>query len=144
MPITKKRVRFTTKKPKPTSRKEWQLQAAIIAKFHELEAAGWQFTCAGDQNAARRGLHAAAIAKVTGMTAGEPDLRIVLPEGRIGWIELKASKGRLSSEQIARHARYAELGHHVHVLQAVTEQEAVEGAVKLLAAMLDRKDYGKN
>lgn len=118
---------------------EWRGQAAIIARFHKLEAEGWPFTCAGDQNAEKRGAVARAKAKVTGITAGEPDIRIYLPNGRLGLIECKADKGKLSDGQTKRHARLKELGHEVVVLQFTNEQEAVDGAVKLLAAMLGRK-----
>lgn len=134
-----KRQRFATKKPaKPKRRKEWELQAAIIAKFHELESQGWPFTCAGDQNAARRGFKAAAIAKITGMTAGEPDIRVYLPGAKIGLIELKAEDGELSKAQEARHKRLNELGHYVFLLQADNDNDAVDGAVGILKGMLEK------
>lgn len=135
---SRKRARFATKTPKPKRRAEWQLQASIIAAFHQLEALGWNFTCAGDQNAARRGFKAAAIAKATGMTGGEPDIRLILPEGRVGWIELKAEGGTLSDAQIDRHQRYAKLGHHVHVLQADNDNDAVSGAIEILKKLIGK------
>jgi VRR-NUC domain-containing protein len=134
-----RRARFAPPKAR-TSRRvpEWRLQAAIMAKLHKLEAEGWPFTSAGDQNAERRGKLAAAKAKVTGMTPGEPDIRVYLSNGRLGLIELKAKDGTLSDAQEERHERLAELGHNVVVLRAVTEKEAVDGAVKILKELLEK------
>ncbi len=51
---------------------------------------------AGDQNAAKRGPKAQTQALATGMTPGEPDLRIYLTGGRLRMIENKVGKGKLS------------------------------------------------
>jgi hypothetical protein len=72
------------------------------------------------------------------MTAGEADIRLYLPKGRLGLIELKAAAGRLSDAQIDRHARLAELGHHVVVLKAANDNDAVSGAVGILEGMLGK------
>lgn len=134
------RLRFAPKAKRTAPRRfpEWRGQAAIIAKFHALEQNGWPFTCAGDQNAGKRSKRAQANAKVTGMTAGEPDVRVYLTNGRLGLIECKAKGGTLSEDQIKRHARLKELGHTVEVLKFTNEQEAVDGAVRILKGMLGK------
>lgn len=143
IPFTKNKKalqRFAPKQLTPRKKRvsEWKLQAKIIAKFHFLEANGWPFTCAGDQNAARRSKMAAGIAKVTGMTAGEPDIRVYLPKGRLGLCELKAEGGTASDEQRARHKRLAELGHQVTIIKAKTEDEAERLAVAWLKKLLGK------
>src|ERR1700744_5010959 len=83
-------VRSTTTVP------EWRLQAAQVRALRAMPEFNKRFTLAGDQNAGRRGRKAAAIASATGMTPGEHDLRIFMEGGRLGLIENKAEKGRLS------------------------------------------------
>ena len=106
---------------------EWKLQAAIAAEFERLGvcfAAGLE----GVRLTARQRV----LAKATGMQAGEPDLRVYLPGGRLVLIELKSATGSLRPEQKERHARLRALGFEVHVLKAKTEAEAVAGALKLI------------
>lgn len=88
--------------------KEWECQAYVV---QELRRRG--FMVEGDQNAARRGFGAAAKAKATGMTAGTPDLRVLLPKGRIVFIELKMVKGKLSDSQKEWRAKAELLGFEV-------------------------------
>lgn len=134
-----RRPRFAAPEPKRERRiPEWRLQAEIIAHFHKLEAQGWPFTCAGDQNAEKRGVAARIKAKATGMTAGEPDVRCYLPQGRIGLIELKGDGGKLSVDQALRHARLRELGHEVVVLKVKTKDEAKREAEGVLRGWLAR------
>lgn len=52
---------------------------------------------AGERRDARTG----AKLKAMGTAAGWPDFILNLPEGRVGYIEVKAEKGRLSPEQAA-------------------------------------------
>lgn len=73
------------------------------------------------------------------MTEGEPDVRVYLPKGRLGLIEIKADGGRLSDAQIKRHAVLKKLGHEVITLQVKTLEEAKTAAVDLLKAMLGMK-----
>lgn len=97
---------------------------------------GRMFLIAGDQNAARRGPRAAVEAQATGMTPGEPDLRVYLPDGRLGLIENKTLKGRLSPAQRDRHAALAALGHPVAVIHAGTEADAADQAEALVRSWL--------
>jgi len=111
---------------------EWRLQAAQVRRLRSMPEHGRLFLVAGDQNAARRGPVAATQAKATGMTPGEPDLRVYLPDGRLGLIENKTLKGRLSPEQRDRHTALAALGHTVVVVKAGTETDAADQAEALV------------
>lgn len=92
---------------------EWRFQAEVIARLHKLEADGLPLACAGDMNAAKRSQGERQTAKVTGLTAGEPDVRVYLDGGRLVSYELKARKGRISQGQKDRHARLVELGFEI-------------------------------
>lgn len=120
------------RKSKPATIPEYILQAAFIAELHALEAQGAMVTCAGDMAAARRSPAQAKRDKATGLTAGEPDVRIYLPNGRLLMAELKTTKGKLSAAQIARHARLSALGHVVTVLYLESIQHARQSARKLV------------
>lgn len=123
---------------------EWKLQAAQIRALRAMPEFGKRFTLAGDQNAARRGVQTAAIAKATGMTPGEHDLRLYLEGGRLGLIENKAEKGRLSPEQKDRHALLYRLGFTLQaVIKAATEDDAAEQAVATVKGWLAGNDNQK-
>jgi hypothetical protein len=62
-------------------------------------------------NAGRRTFRAASKLKAEGMLRGAPDLVIVLPKARTGWLELKAPGGRMSDDQWGFQARCQRLGH---------------------------------
>lgn len=115
---------------------EWRLQAAQVRRLRNMPEHGRLFLIAGDQNAARRGPRAAVEAQATGMTPGEPDLRVYLPEGRLGLIENKTLKGRLSPAQRDRHEALARLGHRVAVVKAATEADAADQAEALVRGWL--------
>lgn len=113
------------RKPKaPTGPLEWQLQAWFVNELHKLEKEGWPLTCAGDMNAGKRGRGAAALAKLTGLTAGEPDVRIYFKGGRIKLVEIKRAKGIVSEAQRNRHLDLARLGFHVQTLWLIDETDA--------------------
>lgn len=108
---------------------EWRLQAAGVTQLRRMIDMGAAFLIAGDMAAQKRSLGAIGRAKATGLEPGDPDLRVYLPKGRLGLIEYKAEDGRLSDEQVKRHARLVELGHSVAVVQASTEDEAARATV---------------
>lgn len=112
------------RKAKPATVPEWCLQAAFIAELHALEAAGWPITCAGDMGAGKRSYAQAARDKATGLTAGEPDVRVYLPGGRTILVELKTDTGKVSKAQTARHTRLRELDHPVTVVQLKDQNDA--------------------
>lgn len=123
---------------------EWRLQAAQVRALRALPEFNKRFTLAGDQNAGRRGKQTAAIAKATGLTPGEHDVRIYLEGGRLGLIENKAEKGRLSPEQRDRHALLARLGFgHQAVIKAAMEADAALQAVSTVMGWLAANDNQK-
>lgn len=119
---------------------EWRLQAAAVRALRNHPSFGQTFTLAGDMNSARRGPQAQMQAKATGLAPGEPDLRLYIAGGRLCSIEYKAARGRLSPEQVARHALLARLGFTVAVVKAATEAEATEKTLALLAGWLPAND----
>lgn len=52
------------------------------------------------------------------LSPGWPDITLLLPGGRVVFIELKAGKGRLSDEQKALHAQARYLGHEIHEVRS--------------------------
>ena len=104
---------------------EHDLQVACCQYLAAQERAG-HLTYAADMNglktATKRG---AALAKAAGMRAGEPDLRIYLPGGRLLLVELKRAKGRVSAAQTERHAALAKHGHHVVTIFAASPNDAI-------------------
>lgn len=129
--ITTRNGKVTTTAAEPL---EWELQAAQVRHLRNLPEYVSQFILAADMNAERRGPKARTIALASGMTAGEPDLRIYANGGRLLLIENKIGRGRLSPAQIDRHAALERLGFKVVVLRANSEDDAVNQAV---AAVLE-------
>ncbi|WP_047308805.1 hypothetical protein [Rhodopseudomonas palustris] len=105
---------------------EWRYQAAVIARLHKLEDEGLPIACAGDMNRAKRNRRERMEAKVTGLTAGEPDIRVYMPFGLLLSIELKTPKGCRSKDQKERHALLAKLGFIVLTLAAETPEELAD------------------
>jgi hypothetical protein len=120
--------------PNPIIARDWSdasvrwsedhLQMAVV---RELRRRGVLF--AADFAAGRRN---PGKAKAMGLVAGEPDLRIYLPGGRLVMVELKTDRGKVSAPQKARHAGLAALGYTVHVLRALTPAQAVEKIATIL------------
>lgn len=142
--IAGQRVKLTTRNGKVTTTAalplEHELQAAQVRALKAMPEYGTQFLIAGDQNAGKRGPKAQAIALATGMAAGDPDLRVYLPQGRLGLIENKVGKACLSPAQVARHATLAALGHPVTVVRATTAEDAAAQAVALVREWLSQND----
>lgn len=113
---------------KPKDKPEWKLQAAVVSDFHKLQDAGHQFEFAGDMGAGKRN---GSRAKLTGLKAGEPDLRLYTKHG-LRMIELKTIKGRLSQEQTDRHEKLTALGFEIVTVWADTEESAAAQCRELL------------
>ena len=112
---------------------EWRYQAAVIARLHKLEDEGLPVTCAGDMNRGARSAKAQAEAKITGMTAGEADVRVYMAPGRLLQYELKTPTGHRSKEQKERHERLARLGFEVVTIAAPTPDamaDAIEARIR--------------
>lgn len=138
--IAGQRMRLTTRNgkvtAKPVGELEWKLQAAAVRALKTMPEYQRQFLLAGDMASGKRGPKAQMQALATGLTPGEPDLRLYLPEGRIAFIEYKTSAGRLSPAQRQRHADMARLGHTVEVVAATTEDECADKTVALVRGWL--------
>ncbi len=80
-----------------------------------------------------QGRRNASRAKVTGIKAGTPDMRLLFPGGVLRLIELKAKGGRRSDEQIAYHKRLSELGFEVVTVKAKDERDGVAQVGELMA-----------
>lgn len=116
---------------------EWRLQAeAVSALLKRRDFAGWPIEIAASLEGQRRTKAEQGQAKVMGMVAGELDLRVYLPAGRLGMIEFKTATGRLSPVQKERHARLVRLGHVVEVVHASTPEEAARKVLRLVAGWL--------
>ena len=76
-------------------------------------------------NGARRTPSGYAANAVAGLTPGAPDLVVVLPEGRVLWLEVKAPKGRVSENQVFVHERMNDLGHTIHIVRSIEEVRSI-------------------
>lgn len=121
---------------KPAPVLEWQLQAAQVRALRAMPEYGRQFLLASGMEAGKRGSTATAQAKAAGMTAGNPDLTIYLPDGKVGLIENKVGRASLEASQVARHPALAAIGHPVTVIRATTEEDAARQAVELVRGWL--------
>ena len=134
------RMRLTTRNGKVTARPvgevEWKLQAAAVRALKAMPEFGRQFLLAGDQAAGKRGPRAQQQALATGLTPGDPDFRLYLPNGAVRFIEYKTATGRLSPAQRQRHADMARLGHVVEIVTAATEAECAAATVALVRGWL--------
>jgi hypothetical protein len=119
----------------PAAWSEDDLAMAVASRLRQMEHMH-PFTFAHDQNAARRSRTGGAKAKAMGMRPGEPDVRVYLPQGRIGHIELKRPRGVVSPLQRQRHADLRALGHDVRVLRADTPGAAADQAEAIVMEWL--------
>ena len=126
-------MRLTVDMPTPTKITEHHLQVAIIQRLRRMG-----LDVVADMNAARRSVQAASRLKASGMTAGEPDLRIYMPGGRLGMIEVKTATGRLSDAQAARIEKLRGLGYPVEIVKAATVLEAADLAESIVREWLNR------
>ena len=72
-------------------------------------------------NAGHRSLRMGARMKAEGLRAGVADLCIMLPEGRVAWLEMKTIKGRLSASQKGFAAICERLSHPYAVARTLDE-----------------------
>ena len=74
-------------------------------------------------NEGKRSVQAGRAMRGTGLAKGAPDL-MVLRAGRIGFLEVKAPKGRVSDAQAEMHAAFGHHGFRVHVVRSQDEAVA--------------------
>jgi hypothetical protein len=116
---------------KLTPPSEHQIQVLVIEYISSASKNGcFAIACA---NAGKRSMYTGRRMVAEGLTAGVADLCVLLPGGRVGWLELKTAKGRQSIAQKGFAARCRRLDHPYAV--AHDFDEAVEilkswGAVK--------------
>ena len=72
-------------------------------------------------NGGKRNLSVAVKLKREGLKPGSPDLYVMLPDGKIAWLELKVKGGSLSIEQQAFRNVCKRLGHHWAVAKTLDE-----------------------
>lgn len=143
---------------------EWQLQATAVRALKALPnyakdadtvmantlAGIPSFTIAADMNGDYRSGNAAVKAEATGIAAGDPDLRVYLPNGVLRLIEYKGRIGRLTDSQRERHPILEALGHPVVTVKVSTTEDAAEQSVSLVKAWLleaandNRPQYRRN
>ncbi len=135
---------------KPAPIEEWLLQAAAVRALKAMpeyaaraddvasnnNAGRVSFTLAGDMNGDYRSKRAAVKAKATGIAAGDPDLRLYLPNGTLRMIEYKNAEGRPTASQKERHPLLAALGFPVEIVKVKTEGEAASRTVELVRGWL--------
>lgn len=75
----------------------------------------------------RRGLIAlhGSTAHRTHRTIGEPDFVVLMPEGKVLFVEVKTRSGRISEEQEAFSRKAFEMGHVVHIVRSFDEFRAL-------------------
>lgn len=101
------------------SNTEHQIQCAIV-EF-------WNYRGRRDldlfaiPNGGIRNIVTAKRLKAEGVKAGVPDMCVTLPGGRVGWLEVKAIRGRLSDEQKELATRWQALGHLYAIVRDVKD-----------------------
>lgn len=128
-------------KPKPVAAsgaplKEWHLQASAVKWLRRYRQAGWPIRVAGDMNAGRRTFREQGHASATGINAGEPDVRVYLPDGKLLLIEFKREGKKASDDQEKAHVEFAALGHDVILLDPANEGDAAAQAAEAVSARL--------
>ena len=72
-------------------------------------------------NGEHRHIRVAVKLKAQGVKRGIPDLAVLLPEGRIAWLEMKIKGGALSAHQKAFRDKAQSLGHAWAVAKTLDE-----------------------
>lgn len=76
-------------------------------------------------NASRRTVNGRPMNAAPGLLPGAPDLVVALPKGQVLWLEVKAPKGRPSSNQITVHGRLNSLNHTCAVVRSIDDVQQV-------------------
>lgn len=103
---------------KKRSNPEAAIQRAIIDRLR------WHgCKCIAIPNEGKRSVRAGRAMRANGLAKGAPDL-MVMRAGKIGFLEVKAAKGRVSPAQAEMHAEMARHGFTVHVVRSQDEAVA--------------------
>jgi hypothetical protein len=100
------------------NRPEEALQRQVAAYLNAVPDLLWWATAnqRGTRSRAEMG-----VLKAMGVKAGVPDLCVLIPGGKIGFIELKAPKGRMSDSQLEFTERAKDRGALVAVCHSLEE-----------------------
>lgn len=129
-------MKYSWNDPRPNWLETEHIQVAICTALAQHPDYSNKFLFAARINEGKRSKRMAAMLKMAGLTAGEPDLDIWLDQGRSMRIELKRAKGRLSPVQKKRHAELARIGHAVYTLYCATPQDGIDQVLELLEEWL--------
>ena len=95
-------------------------------------------------NGEKRHIRVAQRLKNEGVRRGSPDLVFMLPGGKVGWLEMKAAKGRLQPEQEAFRDKALSLGHSWAVAKTIEEALAFLTSIDALKPAYRRgEDFRK-
>lgn len=101
---------------------EHSLQVQVLDFLHYTKAP--DINVIAIPNAAPRSLRMGARMKAEGLQAGVADLCIMLPGGKVAWLEMKAGKGRQSIAQKGFEAKCQRLGHPYALARTLDEAAA--------------------
>lgn len=106
------------------NRPEQQIQQACVFYLGILRRIGKlsYFHC---PNGGYRSAIEGRVFKSLGVIPGIPDLIILLPKGRIIFIEVKSEKGRISENQKMFHVELERLGHAVYIIRGVDDLKEI-------------------
>lgn len=105
-----------TAAPQRKARPEAAIQRAIIAR---LRLSG--VVCHHSPNAAKRSVIGGRRIKQDGMITGWPDLTVVGPEGLVGFLEVKAPRGKPSDTQTEIGEMLGRMGHTWAIVRSQDE-----------------------
>lgn len=111
----------------------------VVHHFRTLEALRKDFLFFHPYASGKCSPREAALRKALGLRAGVPDLFFLLHGGQAVMIELKAEKGRLSTDQEDFHSKVEALGFRVYT---VAEPDAGK-AVDRISEILESHGWGK-
>lgn len=89
-------------------------------------------------NGEKRHIRVAQRLKNEGVRRGSPDLCFMLPGGKVGWLEMKASKGSLSEHQKAFRDKACALGHAWAMARTIDEALAFLTSIDALKPAYQR------
>lgn len=96
---------------------EARLQADIV---QWLQSEGYYF-CSIPNEAKGRSAVGQMQLIAMGLRPGASDMVVILPEGKVVWVEVKDEKGDQSPAQVKFEARVKELGHTYIVVRSIEE-----------------------
>jgi hypothetical protein len=103
----------------PRKVSEHSLQVQVLKEFEVRKARDVNILALA--NAGHRSLRMGARMKAEGLQAGAADLCVMLPGGKVAWLELKTAAGRQSIAQKGFEAKCRRLGHHYAVARTLDE-----------------------